>query len=83
LLAVSVVEMLARGENFDGLRASSNQGVEQAGMKALFDVDVGGNCSLHEVFLSNQTFAPEDQAVNLRFAICNLKFKIADFGFQI
>jgi hypothetical protein len=75
--------MLPCGENFDGLRAPSNQGVEQAGMKALFDVDVGGYGFLHEVFLSNQTFAPEDQAINLRSTICNLKFKIADFGFQI
>ena len=51
LLAVGIVEMLARGKNFDGLRAAAHQSVQQAGVQPLFHVNVGGNCFLHASLL--------------------------------
>src|SRR5581483_3655593 len=49
LLAVGVVQMLARGKNFDGLRSSAYQVVQQAGVKAFLRVNVGGDRSLHMI----------------------------------
>ena len=49
--AVAVVEVMAGGEDFDGLdtvgRAAVVQGVEQAGVQALLKKDVGGYSGLH------------------------------------
>jgi len=40
--AVTVIEVVAGGEDLDGLGASLVQGVEQAGVQALLEEDVGG-----------------------------------------
>jgi hypothetical protein len=45
LLAVGVVEVLARAENFNGLSAAGNQLVEQAGMQPLLHANISGNRS--------------------------------------
>jgi hypothetical protein len=47
LLAVGVVKMLARSEDFDGLRAAAYKAVKQSGMQPLLHVDVGGHCLQH------------------------------------
>ena len=39
--AVSVVEVMAGGEQFDGLGAGVVEGVKQAGVQALLEEDVG------------------------------------------
>ena len=45
--AVGVVEVVAGGEDLDGLGAAFVQGVEQAGVQALRKEDVGGDSGLH------------------------------------
>ena len=45
--AVAVVEVVASGEDFDGLCAGFVEGVEQAGVEALLEEDVGGEGGLH------------------------------------
>ena len=46
--AVAVVEVVAGGEDFDGLGSAPVQGVEQAGVEALLEEDVGGQGGLHQ-----------------------------------
>src|SRR6266496_744679 len=41
LLAICVIEVLARPENLDCLRTTTDQLVQQARMEPLFDVDIG------------------------------------------
>ena len=41
LFPVRIIKMLARGEDFNGLRTPADEAIEQAGMKTLFYVDVG------------------------------------------
>ena len=48
LLAVGVVEVLAGGEDFDGLGSRLDQFVEQARMEAFFDIDVRRDSLLHQ-----------------------------------
>ena len=45
--AVGVVEVMPGGEEFDGCRARFVQRVEQTGVKALLEEDVGGDGGLH------------------------------------
>ena len=45
--AVGVVEVVAGGEDLDGLGAGFTQGVEQAGTEALLKEDVSGDSGLH------------------------------------
>jgi len=45
--AVAVVEVVAGGEDFDGLCAAVVKGVEQAGVQALLEEDVGGQGGSH------------------------------------
>lgn len=45
--AIGVVEVVAHGEDFDGLCAALVQGVEQAGIQALLKEDVSGDSGLH------------------------------------
>ena len=47
--AVGVVEVVAGGEELDGLGAGVVQGVEQAGVQALLEEDVGGDGGLHHL----------------------------------
>ena len=44
---VGVVEVVARGEDFDGARAGGVEGVQQAGVQAVLEEDVGGESGLH------------------------------------
>ena len=46
---VGVVEVVARGEDFDGARAGGGEGVEQAGVQAMLEEDVCGDSGLHGV----------------------------------
>ncbi len=46
--AVAVVEVVAGGDDFDGLGSAPVQGVEQAGVEALLEEDVGGHGGLHQ-----------------------------------
>ena len=48
LLAVGVIQMLARAKNLDGLRAAAHQFVQQARMQPLFHVNVSGDCLQHK-----------------------------------
>jgi len=47
--AVGVVEVVAGSKDFNGLGAAFVEGVEQAGMQALLEKDVGGDTELHLV----------------------------------
>ena len=47
--AVAVVEVVAGGEEFDGLGAGFVKGIEQAGVQALLEEDVGGKGGLHHL----------------------------------
>ena len=47
VLAAGVVEVLARGEDFNGLRAAAGERVEQAGVQTLAEEDMGGEGSKH------------------------------------
>jgi hypothetical protein len=47
--AVAVVEVVAGGEELDGLGTGFVEGVEQAGVKALLEEDVGGEGGLHHL----------------------------------
>ena len=47
--AVAVVEVVAGREEFDGLSAGFVEGVEQAGVQALLEEDVGGKGGLHHL----------------------------------
>ena len=47
--AVGVVEVVADGEDFDGLGAALVHGVEQAGVQALLEKDVSGDSGLHQL----------------------------------
>jgi hypothetical protein len=47
--AVGVVEVVAGGEELDGLSATLLQGVEQAGVQALREEDVSGDTGLHHL----------------------------------
>ena len=44
---VAVVEVMAGGEELDGLGAGLVEGIEQAGVKALLEEDVGGDGGSH------------------------------------
>ena len=45
--AVGVVEVVAGGEELNGVSAAVTQGVEQAGVQALLEEDVGGETGSH------------------------------------
>jgi hypothetical protein len=45
--AVAVVEVMAGGEDLDRLSSGVVEGVEQAGVEALLEEDVGGDCGQH------------------------------------
>jgi hypothetical protein len=47
--AVGVVEVMTRGEEFDGARARVFESVEQAGVQAMGEEDVRGDSWLHKV----------------------------------
>jgi hypothetical protein len=47
--AVVVIEVMTRGEDLDSLGAGFVEGVEQAGMEALLEEDVGGEGGLHHL----------------------------------
>ena len=47
--AVAVVEVVAGGDDFDGLGSAPVQGIEQAGVEALLEEDVGGETGLHHL----------------------------------
>ena len=47
--AVGVVEVMARGEEFDGFGAAVVESVEQAGVQALLKEDVGREAGLHHL----------------------------------
>ena len=47
--AVAVVEVVAGGDDFDGLGSAPVQGIEQAGVEALLEEDVGGDGGLHHL----------------------------------
>ncbi len=40
LFPVRIIKMLARGEDFNGLRAPADEAIEQPGMKTLFEINV-------------------------------------------
>ena len=44
---IGVVEVVARGEDFDGARAGGCEGVQQTGVQAVLEEDVGGESRLH------------------------------------
>jgi hypothetical protein len=44
---IGVVEVVARGEDLDCLRAGGGEGVQQAGMQAVLEEDVSGDSGLH------------------------------------
>ena len=50
--AVAVVEVMAGGKELDGLGAGFVEGVEQAGVKALLEEDMGGDGGLHHLLAS-------------------------------
>ena len=45
--AVAVVEVMAGGKELDGLCAGLVEGIEQTGVQALLEEDVGGDGGLH------------------------------------
>jgi hypothetical protein len=47
--AIGVVEVMSSGEEFDRLSAGFVEGVEQTGVEALLEEDVGGDCRLHHL----------------------------------
>ncbi len=47
--AVGVVEVVAGGEELDSRGAGVAEGVEQAGVQAMLEEDVGGDCGLHQL----------------------------------
>jgi hypothetical protein len=47
--AIGIVEVVAGGEELDRLGAGFVEGVEQAGMKALLEKDMGGKGRLHHL----------------------------------
>ena len=53
LLAVGIVDVLARGENLDRLHSAARQPVQNAGMQPLFHEQIGGNRFLHARPLEN------------------------------
>ena len=38
---VGVIEVMARGKDFDGTRAAGSEGIQQAGLEAMLKEDVG------------------------------------------
>ncbi len=46
---IGVVEVVAGGEELDGLSAGFVEGIEQAGVEALLEEDVGGEGGLHQL----------------------------------
>ena len=60
LLAVGVVDVLARAEDLNGLGPAAYQLIEQAGMQPLLDENVSGNCSLHISLSGRSPQIPEN-----------------------
>ena len=46
---IGVVEVVARGEDFNGARAGGGEGVQQAGVQAVLEEDVGRESGLHRL----------------------------------
>src|SRR6266699_1683888 len=55
LFPVRIIKMLARGEDFNGLRAPADEAIEQPGMKTLFEINVRRNCVQHCYSLSAES----------------------------
>src|SRR3954463_9763792 len=53
---LAIVKVLACTEEFNGLRSAFYQRIEHRGVQAVFNANIGGDCSEHSVFLNNRTF---------------------------
>src|SRR5438270_4660212 len=55
LFPVRIIKMLARGEDFNGLRTPADEAIGQAGMKTVFEINVRRNCVQHCYSLSAES----------------------------